>query len=134
MAQKTGRTNAGLRTRVTLTILVLAAAGLSGCGQKDVSFSAQIQPILETHCQECHLPGGSGYEASGLELAGYDSLMKGTRFGPIVEPGDPLSSVLNQLVEGRAHPSITMPHGRNRIPDAEIALLREWVAQGARNN
>lgn len=134
MQQKTKRTNAGLRARVTLSILALAAAGLTGCGQKEVSFSAQVQPILEKHCQECHLPGGSGYEASGLELSGYGSLMNGTRFGPIVEPGDPLSSVLNQLVEGRAHPSITMPHGRNRMPDTEIAVLREWVEQGARDN
>jgi hypothetical protein len=121
-------------TLLAVTGLALFAAGLSGCGEKVVSYSAQVEPILERRCLQCHVPGESGYEASGLDLSTHASLMKGTRFGPIVEPGDPLGSVLNQLVEGRAHPSIAMPHGGNRLPDSELSLLREWVAQGARNN
>jgi uncharacterized membrane protein len=112
----------------------LAGSTLPGCGERTVSFSEQVQPIIERRCTECHQPGASGYEASGLELTTYDSLMRGTRYGPIVEPGDPMISVLNQLIEGRAHPSIAMPHGRDRLPDGEIALLRQWVEQGARDN
>ncbi|AHE98238.1 c-type cytochrome domain-containing protein [Thioalkalivibrio paradoxus] len=114
--------------------LTLALGGLAGCGERVVSFSDHVQPILDKRCIECHVPGAEGYEASGLELTSYESLMRGTRYGPIIEPGDPFISVLNQLVEGRADPSIAMPHGGHRLPDSELKTLREWVAQGARDN
>lgn len=119
---------------LALAGLTLATATLVGCGERTVSYSAQVQPIIEQHCMECHQPGELGYEASGLEMTSHASLMQGTRFGPIIEPGEPMNSVLNQLVEGRAHPSIAMPHGRNRLPDSEIAVLRAWVEQGALDN
>ena len=118
---------------LALASLTLATT-LVGCGERTVSYSAQVQPILEQHCMECHQPGETGYEESGLEMTSYASLMQGTRFGPIIEPGDVMNSVLIQLIEGRAHPSITMPHGRNPLPDSEIAVLRAWVEQGALDN
>jgi uncharacterized membrane protein len=126
--------NRFLRTGLALAGLTLAAGTMMGCTERPVSYSAQVQPIIEKHCVECHAPGQLGYEESGLEMTSYASLMKGTRFGPIIEPGDSMNSVLIQLIEGRAHPSIAMPHGRNPIPDSEIAVLRKWVEQGASNN
>jgi hypothetical protein len=52
-----------------------------------------------------------------------------------VLPGDPLTSVLVMLIEGRADPSIRMPHGgANPLTEAEIKTIHEWVKQGARNN
>ena len=72
--------------------------------------------------------------ASGLDMSGYDALMKGTRYGSIVKPGDSLSSVLIMLVEGRANPAIKMPHGKAELPKDKIAILRAWVDQGAKNN
>lgn len=117
-----------------LSAMALAVITGAGCSERSVSFERQVLPILQKHCAECHAPGAAGYVQSGLELTSFDTLMQGTRFGPIVEPGDPLISVLNQLVEGRAHPSITMPHGRSPLHDSEVAVLRTWVAQGALNN
>jgi hypothetical protein len=38
------------------------------------------------------------------------------------------------LVEGRAHSSIQMPHGRAKLPDKDIAILKVWVNEGAKNN
>ncbi len=106
----------------------------TACGQNQIRFKADVQPILKQHCAECHLAGGKGYEKSGLLMSSYESLMKGTRFGPVIKPGDSLSSTLIMLVEGRADPSIKMPHGRKPLSKEEIARLRTWVEQGARNN
>lgn len=122
-----------------ICLLPLAAASfvLAGCEGKpaQVSYKADVAPILEKHCQSCHTPGQPGYIASGFELAGYDSLMKGTRYGPVVLPGDPLTSVLVMLIEGRVDPSIKMPHGgQNPMTDDEIKTIRVWVDQGAINN
>ncbi|WP_263771716.1 c-type cytochrome domain-containing protein [Propionivibrio soli] len=113
---------------------VAVAFALAGCSEKEVSYKADVQPIVQQYCVECHAEGGKGSQASGLVLTSYDSLMKGTRFGAIVKPGDSLSSVLIMLVEGRADPSIKMPHGREPLPKEKIAVLKKWVEQGAKNN
>jgi hypothetical protein len=107
---------------------------LGACSPRDISYSADVRPILEKYCLDCHVPGGAGHAASGFDMSSYESLMKGGNFGPFVIPGDPLTSTLNMLVEGRADPSIRMPHGRGALTEDEIETLRVWVQQGARNN
>jgi hypothetical protein len=114
--------------------LIGAILALSACGQKEISYAADVQPVIKQYCLDCHSEGGDGYQKSGLLMGSYDSLMKGTRFGSIVKPGDSLSSVLIMLVEGRADPSISMPHGKDPLPREKIDLLKQWVEQGAKNN
>ena len=115
-------------------VLVSSALLLAACGQREVSYKADVQPILKQHCLECHAEGGKGAEKSGLLMTSHESLMKGTRFGSIIKPGDSLSSVMIMLVEGRADPSIKMPHGRASLPKEQIDVLKKWVEQGAKNN
>lgn len=112
----------------------ICALLLAACGEKVVSFKADIQPILAQSCLECHSTGGTGYEKSGLLMSSYEDLMKGTRFGAIVKPGDSLTSALIMLVEGRADPSIRMPHHKEPLSKDQIGLLHSWVEQGAKNN
>ena len=119
-----------LRSSVLLSSVLFLAA----CGQKEISYKADVQPILQTYCVECHAEGRKGYEKSGLLLTSYDNVMKGTRFGSIIKPGDALSSTMIMLVEGRADPSIKMPHGKEQMPKDKIVLLKQWVTQGAKNN
>jgi hypothetical protein len=111
------------------TLLVLAACTPSG-----VSYNKDVQPILTKNCSECHAPGQKGLEASGLDTTNYQALMKGGKFGPLVKPGDALTSTLNMLVEGRVHSSIQMPHGRAKLADKDIETLKAWVIEGAKNN
>jgi uncharacterized membrane protein len=117
--------------------VVAALAVGPGCAHKpqEVSYQKDVAPILAKHCASCHVPGQPGYQASGFDLQGYDSLMKGTKFGPVVLPGDPMTSVLVMLIEGRVDPSIRMPHGgANPLTKDEIKTIRRWVKQGAKNN
>lgn len=109
---------------------------LAGCGREpEVSYAKDVSPILEKHCKGCHVAGEPGYVVSGFELTNYDTLMKGTQYGPVVLPGDPLTSVLVMLIEGRADPSLKMPHGNAKpLEPREIALIRKWVEEGAKNN
>lgn len=107
---------------------------LCGCSPAEVSFGADVQPILKQYCLDCHVPGGAGYEATGFDMSSYDAFMKGGKYGPFVVPGDPLTSTLNMVVEGRADPSIRMPHGGEKLSDRETGILRAWVQEGARNN
>ena len=107
---------------------------LGACAPRNVSFSADVQPILKQYCLECHVPGGAGYLASGYDMSSYETFMRGGKFGAFVIPGDPLDSNLIILVEGRAHPTIRMPHGREKLSESEIEVLKAWVQQGAKNN
>ena len=116
----------------SLLPLVLAA----GCAQeKKVSYQNDVYPILKKSCLECHSSNGEGYKKSGLSMESYENLMKGTKYGPVVLPGDALTSVLVMLVEGRTDPALRMPHGDAATPTAdEILTIRRWVEQGAKNN
>ena len=58
--------------------------------------------------------------------------MKGTKYGPIIVPGEPMVSNLNVLVEGRAQ--VQMPHNQRPLLAAQTNILREWVKQGAKDN
>lgn len=101
----------------------------------DVSYKKDIRPIIEDYCLNCHKPGGKGYKKSGLDMRTYKSLMKGTKFGTVIKPGDSYTSILVQAVEGRVHASIKMPYGMNGgLAKDKIELLRKWVQQGGRNN
>jgi uncharacterized membrane protein len=121
---------------VWLAVAALVLATGPGCASRQqVSYQKDVAPLLTKHCASCHTPGQAGYVVSGFELKDYQSLMKGTSFGPVVLPGDALTSVLVMLIEGRADPSINMPHGgANPMTKEEIATIRLWVEQGAKNN
>ena len=117
-------------------IATACLAAAAGCARNaEVSYSRDVVPILDKHCKVCHVQGQPGYVVSGFELGSYETLMRGTQYGPVVLPGDPLTSVLVMLIEGRVDPSLKMPHGGASTPsEAEILTIRRWVEQGARNN
>jgi mono/diheme cytochrome c family protein len=111
--------------------LVLSACG----GEPAVSYSQDVKPIIDENCIKCHQAGGKGELASGFNMSTYDSLMKGARFGPMVIAGDAEGSNMVVLMEGRADPSISMPHGQQKsIPKEDIQTIRAWIKQGAKNN
>jgi hypothetical protein len=112
----------------------IVAVSVSACGEKQMSYQSDVHPILKQHCMECHLAGGDGFKKSGLSMESYDTLMKGTKFGPVVKPGEAMTSALVMLIEGRADPAITMPHGKDKLPKEKIEVLKAWVQQGAKNN
>jgi hypothetical protein len=125
-------------TRITSTVVLIGGllVGLAGCmGEVAVSYSRDVQPILQANCLSCHQQGGAGYEASGFSMETYDALMKGTQYGPMVVPGDSAGSNLIVLMEGRADPSISMPHGSAEpVSAANIDTIRRWIDQGAKKN
>ena len=126
------KTGIALLVVVSVAVTILASACKS---EPKVSFSQEVRPILEANCLSCHQAGGAGFEASGFSMVTYDDLMKGTDAGPMVIPGDVEGSNLLVLMEGRADPSISMPHGSmDPVPGEDIALIRNWIAQGAKNN
>jgi hypothetical protein len=91
-----------------------------------VSFRNDILPIMENSCVRCH--GGSRTER-GLDLRAYDALMRGSRNGAMLIPGDADNSELViQVVSGE------MPRRAPKLPEEYIQLIIDWVNQGALDN
>jgi hypothetical protein len=67
-------------------------------------------------------------------MQSYADLMQGTRYGPVVIPGDSRHSILTMLVEGRADPTMRMPHNEAPLENTEIEMLQRWIEEGAQNN
>ncbi len=114
--------------------LLQIAASRSVSAAEQVSYQLDVYPILQSRCVACHQEGGDGYKASGLDLISYEGLMKGTKHGPIVIPGDPITSNLVVLIEGRADPKLRMPHNQRPLLKAQQQIIHAWVKQGAKNN
>jgi hypothetical protein len=115
----------------------------AGCGQGKVSFADDIQPIFAKHCVSCHSGAGEGAEASDYVMVDYDSVMKGTKHGPVVVAESRMSSSLYLVVAGKTAPEIRMPphndesfaEGRGVMLSAhQIEQIGLWIDQGATNN
>lgn len=88
-------------------------------------FEKQIRPLLIDKCISCH---GEKKQEGGLRLTSRELLLKGGDTGPAVVPGKPDESLLIRAIGYLGEPK--MPP-KQKLADADIARLKEWVAQGA---
>lgn len=121
--------------RRTFIIALVTGFVAAGCSQKTaISYQNDVVPLIKDHCIACHSVGGEGYIKSGLDLASYSGLMKGTKFGPVVVQGNSVSSTLMRLIEHKADPSIAMPYHQTKLPEDHIKIIGAWIDQGAKDN
>jgi hypothetical protein len=113
------------------TVIAVASAA-----DQKVSFKKDVMPVLQANCLECHSPGGKHVGKSGLQMDTYENLMKGSKYGPVIDPGHSVNSLFIQVIEVKhLEPSIQMPHhGGAELPAADKKILKDWVDQGAKNN
>ena len=88
-------------------------------------------------CNSCHTGAGSGASQSGFEISTYAHLRTGGgRSGvAIVVDGDPCASILVQKIGTSPPFGRRMPYnGPPYLSAADITLVRDWIAEGARDN
>jgi hypothetical protein len=121
--------------RLTGTLLLVGAAVAwarpsPGASASDLEFfDTKVAPILTQRCFQCH-SDAHGKVKGGLELDWQGGWQKGGNSGAAIVPGDPEKSLLIKAV-GYADADLQMPPKGERLPDGEIATLREWVRRGA---
>lgn len=102
---------------------ILSPREIIAAKQKPV-FEAHIKPILETRCVVCHnhkvLP----------KLMSLENRTKAMASGKII-PGHPEQSLLVHNIKGSHAGVNTMPPVGERITQDELAILTEWIKQGA---
>ncbi len=94
--------------------------GLAGCDSLGVSYSIDVQPIIQNKCVGCHATGNSGN--AFVNLSSYS--------------GVAAVASTNQLVGAITHNQnyAPMPMNGPMLSGCEIGKIRSWVNEGMLNN
>ncbi len=102
---------------------VLQDSGAAG----QISFVRDVQPIFAARCVSCH---GPKKQSSAFRLDVSESAFKGGEIGRAIVPGNSAESPLISYISG-GDDSIRMPPSGDRLTADEIAVLRNWIDEGA---
>ena len=101
------------------------AANSTGCATVScdsgvaVTYSGDIQPMLDTYCNGCH---GSGSPSAGIDLTNFNVVKQNA-----------ISGRLAGVITG--NPSyVAMPPNSALLPSCYATKIERWVAAGAPNN
>lgn len=129
---ETGSSNGEMRT--TLATLMIAITLLAGCARADAApaappdYARDVAPILAKYCAGCH----NAKDREGeLNLESFAELQQGSASGEVVVAGEADASLLVLVLTGETEPAMP-PEDNPRPSDAEIAVLRAWIAAGAK--
>ena len=90
---------------------------------KALSFSRDIAPWMVDQCGQCHIKA----ERGGFSLATYNALIKGSKGGVVLFPGDPASSRIVETIE-----TGDMPRNGAKVTPENFAKLKQWIKEGAK--
>jgi mono/diheme cytochrome c family protein len=117
-----------------LIVVALMPAGLAAAepAAGDISFFKQVLPIFrQKNCTGCHQPAKQGGEYVMTDFA---ALLKGGESGSAaIVPGHPDKSYLVEQITpagGKAE----MPKEAPPLTEPEIATIRKWIEQGAKDD
>ena len=110
---------------VAFLVLLTVAARAA----EPVDYLKDIKPVLAAHCYNCH---GASQQKAGLRLDTATLALTGGRTGPALKPGDSAASLLVQAISGTHAELPRMPFKNPVLSDTQIALLKNWIDQGAK--
>src|SRR5256885_13542069 len=89
------------------------------------TFEKDIRPILKAHCFDCH---GEGEKLKGgVDLRLRRLMLKGGDEGAVIVLGRPEKSLLFKMVH-----SGEMPKREKKLTPEQVALIKQWIAGGAK--
>ena len=89
-------------------------------------FEKNIRPVLAEKCYSCH---GAEKHQNGLRVDQRDSLMKGSEYGPVVDPRNPATSKLIRAIK-HAPGLEPMPKKGDALKPEQIAMIEKWISMG----
>lgn len=113
----------------TLTILLVGSIYLFFFTQDPIDYNAQVKPILNQKCISCH---GGVKKKGGFSLLFREEALSPTESGlPAILPGDAKNSEFIKRLHS-ADPEERMPYQENPLSKEEIAILTQWIDEGAK--
>jgi hypothetical protein len=142
--------------RIVAAACAMAASWLAGCAGNGAGLDANGQPLVPGApgngpltadfasiqaqvftpiCTTCHA-GANAPHGLRLDAANSYNLLVGVPSAEVpsvlrVKPGDPDSSYLIQKLEGIAAVGARMPFGGPYLSSGSIAVIRQWITDGA---
>jgi mono/diheme cytochrome c family protein len=89
------------------------------------TFNAHVRPLFQAYCTECH--GEAEKPKGGLDLRLRRLVIAGGKSGPAIVPGKADTSLLMEKVR-----SGDMPPGKKKLTGAQVEVLQQWIASGAK--
>ncbi|RBP39684.1 cytochrome c [Roseimicrobium gellanilyticum] len=110
------------------TVFILSSLMPLPMATAAVDYAREVKPLLASACVQCH---GAANPKGSLRLDTAAAIFKGGSDGPAVTPGKADQSLLLTVLRG-AHDEIPqMPYKRNPLAPEQIAILQQWIAEGA---
>jgi WD40 repeat protein len=119
------------RLPALVSCVILLFGSPAFANDKPVSFARDVQPIFSKACVACHKPEK---KKGKLDLTTYAAVMAGGGEGKAVLSGDVTKSpLIDQIIpHGKEPPA--MPEKGDPLSAADVAVLRKWVEQGAKDD
>ena len=118
---------ATLTARSSVSAEDAATTKLVAAVSRKVDFDADVLPILNDRCVDCHSPEDP---EAGFRILSRRSLLRGGESGePAIIPAKSEDSFLIKVVAG-LDPHLKMPPEGPRLTGQQIAVLRAWIDQG----
>ena len=112
---------------ISILTLPLSCSVAQGADSPKVDYQKQIKPLLARHCNGCH---GSAKDQSGLRLDASRLAVRGGDRGPAIVAGDSGKSLLYLALLGKGDVE-RMPYEKPPLSSSQIALVKNWIDQGA---
>lgn len=109
-------------------LAVVYALGCLGLHAESIDYVKDVEPIFKEHCIKCH---GEEKQKAGLRLDQRALMLKGGDSGlATIIPGESKKSYLIEVVTLKDD-EMSMPPKGGRLTQDEIALLAQWIDEGA---
>ena len=113
-----------------LSWLLVATVSVAGVAAAPIDFNRQVKPILSDNCFKCH-GFDEGSREGGLRLDLRENALQPAKSGDIaIVPGKPEESMLLLRVTDEFDAMPPEETGKRLKPE-EVAILRQWIAEGA---
>lgn len=104
-------------------IAMFLAVSVAFGEEPSIQFEADVLPILNSKCSNCH---GATDQEGGFRVLTLAAIMAGSDSGPVVTAGQPDASRMFELIESGEMP----PPEEGTLSPNQIEVIRHWLADG----
>ena len=119
--------------RIAVAFLLFVQAGSQAGAAEPLRFNRDVRPILSNHCFACHGRDNNARKG-GVRLDVREKAVLAADSGAVpIVPGKPeASEVVRRIFNADASEMMPPPAASKPLTKAEQALLKRWIAEGAK--
>ena len=111
--------------------LVFYTAIISLCFAQQ-TYDSEIQPIWDANCTRCHGSSGNLDLSQGVSYSNIVNVASSGYSGFfLVEPNDPMNSVMHQKIVGNSTFGERMPKNSTALSSSDENKIKKWIEDGA---